>query len=109
MSIVQAQEAYERLREHRKGSLDHYFRNLYHIVKFVDQNAPSDTASAYTAILRAQLSTPELLLLFYDGLSTHGEKFNPLIRKYDLLQQLAPEEVPAYNHWTLYPRRVSGS
>src|SRR6185437_4099136 len=34
-SITVAQEGYERFHEAYRGVLDHYFRNLYHIVKFI--------------------------------------------------------------------------
>jgi hypothetical protein len=44
----------------------------------------------YTSLVRAQLSADELALLFYNGISSWGEKFRPLILKYDLLENLDP-------------------
>jgi hypothetical protein len=70
----------------------HYFRNLYHIVKFVHTSGFKEP-HRYTAILRAQLSTNELLLLFYNGLSRFGrDKFKPLVEEYSLLQTM-PEQL----------------
>lgn len=70
----------------------HYFRNLYHIVTFVDRSEvlSKQEKRLYTTFVRAQLSSFELLLLFYnclaDGLGS-GE-FNELVHKYALLKNL---------------------
>lgn len=69
----------------------HYFRNLYHIIKFIDnqENLSNNDKSYYVSLVRAQLSTYELLLIFYNSLSKYGcEKFLPLIIRYDLLQNM---------------------
>lgn len=68
--------------------LGHYFRNLYQIVKYV---ANSDVADKkfYTNIVRAQLSTEELILLFWNTFSKFGtEKFKPLILEFEFLEHL---------------------
>jgi Putative phage abortive infection protein len=69
----------------------HYFTNMYRILKFIDQNeilSPQEKMD-YIGLLRAQLSSYELVLLLYNGISTYGkDKFLPLMRKYDLLQNL---------------------
>lgn len=71
--------------------LGHYFRNMYNIVKFVKNNPVKDK-KLYTNLLRAQLSAPELALLFYNCLSKNGvEKFKPLIEEFALLKNLPPE------------------
>lgn len=99
-----------------QSDFGHYFRNLYQIIKLVDErefhtiselalehkdgNSAEDfislytkrnfeTAYRYTSIMRAQLSDYELLWLFYNCLSLNGiEKFKPLIEKYSLLKHL---------------------
>lgn len=72
--------------------LGHYFRNLYQIVKYVD-GATIENKKFYTNIVRAQLSSNELFLLFYNGVSRFGrEKFLPLLRKYELLEHLPDTE-----------------
>ena len=87
--------------------LDHYFRHLYRMVKFVDETKllPDnfDERYQYTSMIRATLSRYELVWLFYNGLSENGvEKFKPLIEKYALLRGLRldmlaiPEETVYY-------------
>lgn len=69
-----------------QSELGHYFRNLYHIVKFVDGSSLEDKRR-YANFIRAQLSSNELMLLAYNGVSFYGRrKFKPLIEKYQLLQ-----------------------
>jgi hypothetical protein len=67
--------------------LSHYFRHLYYTVDLVDRAEFLDVNSKreYLGIVRAQLSTYEFLLLFYNGLSSRGAKFKVLMEKYDLL------------------------
>lgn len=78
---------------------DHYFRNLYRIVKYVDETEVFDYDEVetniekvkyrYVAILRSTLSRYELIWLFYNGLSEYGrDKFKPLIEKYALLKNI---------------------
>lgn len=78
--------------KHAHYQLGHYFRNLYQIVKYVDAFDISDK-KFYTNIVRAQLSSNELYLLFYNGLSHLGrEKFFPLLRSYEFFEHLPAEE-----------------
>lgn len=88
----------------------HYFRNLYRIVKIVDETefyiyeeigGKSDgnrneyntknfeVRYRYISMLRAQLSDYELLWLFYNCLSDNGsKKFKRLVEKYSLLKNM---------------------
>jgi ABC-type multidrug transport system fused ATPase/permease subunit len=91
-AVTVAQEGYEAFHQRFRGVLDHYFRNLYHIVKIIDQSGVREP-KRYTSLVRAQLSPSELTLLFYNGLSVHGEKFKPLIEKYSLLEQFPDAEL----------------
>lgn len=68
-------------------NLGHYFRNMYNIVKFVKNSSISEKR-LYTNLLRAQLSTHELALLFYNCLSDVGDKFKPLVEEFALLKNL---------------------
>lgn len=71
--------------------LGHYYRNLYHIIKFIDEDKSLETFEEkykYIKILRAQLSAPEINLLAWNGLTYHGESFKPLIEKYKLLKNM---------------------
>ncbi len=72
--------------EANQAEVGHYFRSLYNIVKLVDQSELEDKR-LYTNLVRAQLSSLELILLFYNCLSDLGrEKFKPLIEEYALLK-----------------------
>ncbi|WP_289039616.1 putative phage abortive infection protein [uncultured Zobellia sp.] len=97
----------------------HYFRNLYRIIKLVDEtefhthielgtspndtkyidlisySSPNhDTRYRYTSMIRAQLSDYELLWLFYNCLSENGiEKFKPYIEKYSLLKNIPKDKL----------------
>lgn len=74
--------------KHAHEIIGHYFRNLYQIVKLVD-NSHVDDKKYYVNIVRAQLSSNELYLLFYNGLSSYGkEKFFPYLQKYAFFEHL---------------------
>ncbi|MFL9843191.1 putative phage abortive infection protein [Flavobacterium rhizosphaerae] len=74
--------------------LGHYFRNLYRIIKLIDEKKFVENEVenfkikySYTSIIRAQLSDNEVGLLFFNCLTNKGyEKFKPLIEKYTLLK-----------------------
>ena len=95
------------------SNFDHYFRNMYRIVKYVDEtdvfdDLPQDERDKkkyeYVAILRSTLSRYELVWLFYNTLSEYGkEKFKPLVEKYALLNNIRidllvkPEDVHQFD------------
>ncbi len=79
----------------------HYFRNLYRMIKIVDETdffydikkVSEDEIFKikykYTSIIRAQISDYELLWLFYNCLSENGiEKFKIFIEQYALLKNI---------------------
>jgi uncharacterized membrane protein len=78
---------YDLFYEDNGHELGHYFRNIYRILKFIDESDVADKKD-YSGILRAQLSNHELALLFYNGLTRHGEKLKPLAIKYALFENL---------------------
>lgn len=95
--------------------LGHYFRNLYRMIKLVDEADffyDKSKISAleefkikykYTSIIRSQISDYELLWLFYNCLSENGkEKFKPLIEKYAFLKNLPKNLLPISEHRYLY-------
>lgn len=83
--------AYEAMFIERREDLGHYFRHLYNIVKYID-TASVKNKQIYANLLRAQLSTVEHLLLFYNCLSSYGiKKFKLLVEKYALLENM-PED-----------------
>ena len=78
---------YEKFYRDNGHELSHYFRHLYRILKFVENSDVADK-SDYAGILRAQLSSYEFGLLFYNGLSHHGKKMKPLAEKYALFENM---------------------
>jgi uncharacterized membrane protein len=82
--------AYENFYSEWQRELGHYFRTLYHIFTFVDRSHLSDgDKTIYANIIRAQLSTYELCLLFYNGVWGEGKAgFKPLIERYGILKHV---------------------
>jgi len=107
-------EEYLEYYETLQTDFGHYFRNLYRIIKFVNEAEFSSNEEIgiplepkkykdliahevtnfsdrykYISMVRAQLADYELLWIFYNCLSEKGnEKFKPLIEKYSLLKNL---------------------
>lgn len=89
----------------------HYFRHLYHILSFIEQTEDSLTNLAkseneiiekkkmtkkYIDFLQSQMSSFELMLLFYNSLIF--PKTLSLIIKYNFLENLAIEDLIDANH-----------
>ncbi|WP_336818355.1 putative phage abortive infection protein [Cedecea sp. MMO-103] len=66
----------------------HYFRNLYHIFKHIDEASflREKERVKYAKLVRAQLSSIESGALMLNGLSSKGVKSKVYIEKYSLLQ-----------------------
>ena len=83
------------------SELGHYFRNLYRIIKIIDNTTFSNdkkidhiTKYEYTSIVRSQLSDDELLLLYYNCGTRNGmDFFRPYIEKYTLFKNLPKSRV----------------
>ncbi len=74
--------------------LGHYFRNLYHIFKHIDDSKciTKTEKSKYAKLIRAQLSSIEADALFFNGLSTKGQAFKLYVERYALLQESSLQE-----------------
>lgn len=83
---------YAKFYEKHAHELGHYFRNIYRILKFIEES-DIPRKSEYSGILRAQLSNPELALLFYNGITVRGDKLKPLAEKYALFENLEPNQL----------------
>jgi hypothetical protein len=82
------EKSYRIYYQYHQSDLGHYFRNLYHIFKFI-KKSEIENKKRYTSLVRAQLSNDELFLLFYNSSSTFGiDKFLPLIEEFHLLKNL---------------------
>lgn len=115
--------AYEKkyLKHYEQAQTDfgHYFRNLYRMIKLVDQtdffyssNEVSENdifkiKYKYTSIIRSQISDYELLWTFYNCLSKNGvDKFKPLIEQYSLLKNIPMNLIANVDHIKLYNKKA---
>lgn len=87
-----------------QANVGHYFRTVYHIFRFIDESdLPWEDKQRFARIVRAQLSTFELLLFFYNGLSPYGyKKFWPLANKYEIFQNLDVDQMFDPSHAKYY-------
>lgn len=87
--------------------LGHYFRFLFNVFKFVDENPASEDYHA--KLLRAQLSDQELLLLFYNCQTEQGKKFRGYASKYKIFDNLPTVRLLEDNHIELMDRDAFGA
>ena len=93
-SPKQVLERYGLIQSEHNHIVGHYFRNLYQVLKLIDKYEESTVSESskkkYASILRAQLSTKELALLFVnclDGVCDKG-RFKNLLIKYKMFEHL---------------------
>lgn len=99
--VATIETIYPRFYSAVRGELGHYFRSLYHVFTFIDRSHLTDQdKSIYANIVRAQLSTYELCLLFYNGTWGEGkEGFKPLIEKYGILKHVDERDLLNRADW----------
>lgn len=72
----------------RQSNVDHYFLTVFTIIRYVD-SSDVENKSVYINFLKAQLSGPELKLLFYYCLSGMGpSELESLLQKHGLFEHL---------------------
>jgi len=102
------QRSYAEFFQTYQGDVGHYFRTLYNLIKFVDESK-MENKRFYTNLVRAQLSSQELLMLFYNCLTPIGsEKFKPLVERYALLKSLPVDKLASASHADLYSSTAFG-
>ncbi len=83
---------YAHIQNYYNHIFGHYFRNLYQIMKFVDEHTiiENHQKKKYMSILRAQLSTGELSVLFMNcsGSMVDNGEFRKLLIKYKMLEHM---------------------
>ena len=85
--------------------LDHYFRHLYRVFKYIDDSTiiSKKEKYKYASIMRSSLSQYELIMLFYNCLSKNGiDKFKPIIEKYTIFNNLRAELLAKLEERQLY-------
>lgn len=69
--------------------LGHYFRSLYHLLKYIKKYCKQNT-KMYFDIVQSQMSTDELYITCIDGISNYGrKKMYPLLNESSFLENLA--------------------
>lgn len=86
----------------------HYFRNLYHVFLFIDRSGlDHEKKQHYSRIVRAQMSTAELVLLFANCQTDAGRPFTDLVTKYSIFKVARwPPELARYED--LVPEEAYG-
>ena len=97
-------EAYELFFEKHQHYLGHYFRNLYHTIRLINEsNLSSYQKEDFSKILAAQLSSNEQYLLFYNSFVGLGKtNFKKLIRHYNLLDSMDKTGLLYDTHWSIF-------
>lgn len=102
------ESCYADFNERNGQNVGHYFRHLYRIYKFIAESDVEDKRS-YSGIVRAQLSNYELALLFYNGLSSYGIRFKPLLEEFAGFENMDFNLLPNWDNDKLtYARRAFG-
>ncbi len=93
--------------KHNKNDLNHYFRFLYHIIRYVDLQESIDRYS-YIRLVRAGLSESEIILIAVNcAVGDGSDKFKPLVERYALLHNISNEakigwDLEKYFDWSAF-------
>lgn len=87
--FARARAAYVISYEKHHSILGPMLRTLYRLIDWVNRSPLSPGEKwHYAAIVRSQLSWPEMMILLYSGCTEQGANFVPLIEKYALFDNL---------------------
>lgn len=82
-------------------SLSAYYRNMYNAIKLIDNNnfLTEKEKKDCIKIFRAQLSNPELYILFFNLVSRFGKKWieNKYVTKYEFIKNIPLDYCSGYN------------
>lgn len=83
-------DVYDEIFKLHASQIGHYFRHLYHILKFVHEGWKKDNdRKVYYDIAQAQMSTDELYLTAINGISVYGRRnLLPLLNRSSFLENL---------------------
>lgn len=86
--------------EYHFSYVGHYFRHLFNILKFIHKNVFLINRKFYTNLIQAQMSAPELFVLFYNGIKF--KKMEHFINKYSMIENLAKQDLMNIQHSQFY-------
>lgn len=98
ISIADVIKTYDRFFHNNQSDLSHYFRSIYHILKFVD-NADIEDKKRYVGLLRAQISSYEQILIFYNCLHNYGDKLRKLAKNHKFFKNLDNGLLISHDHY----------
>lgn len=120
MHEKQVEVAYTKVAASRIDSFAHYFRNLYHILKYIHESelVTLTEKTHYSRIVRAQLTDVELLGIFYNSLTPIRlpgrpdmelgcPKMNRLLARYDILQNMSPRSMFHPIHMEIFKKNAA--
>lgn len=96
-------ENYSKFQDTENHIVGHYFRGLFQILKFINDSSCSDELKfKYARILRAQLSTNELSILFFNCIckSVDAGQFRILLIKFKMLEHMQLRKEPLLDYFT---------
>lgn len=102
--IEKIHEHYQYLQDNENHIVGHYFRGFYQILKFIDDAEILDSEKEkYSRIFRAQLSTNELALLYFNCLcpSVDDGKFKELLIKFKMLEHINLRKVDPFDYYAV--------
>jgi len=100
---------YMMFQETENHVVGHYFRGLYQILKFINDCELSEMEKEkYSRLLRAQLSSDELALLYFNCItpSVDSGQFRSLLIKFKILEHLRLGKEDFWERFTLSGRSV---
>ncbi|MRX64684.1 putative phage abortive infection protein [Maribacter luteus] len=97
--------------EDYKQILSHYFRNVYHIFKFIHKTELIEKSKKqfYASLVRAQLSSDELYLILYNSLhlGLGYPNFLFLVKEFEIMQNFDFRIIEKYSfHGEIYNDRI---
>lgn len=107
ISPERAMAGYEEMMRIHQGDLGLYFRSLYSLFKYIE-NSSYDDKKHLALIVRSFLSDYELVLIFYNCLSSKGEKFRRYAEMYALFDNLDVLLLIDLEHVRLIPPSAFG-
>lgn len=100
VEIIKKRRKFE-LGRTNQTSLSAYFRNMYNLIKLVDNDKylSKEEKKSLITIYRAQLSNPELYVLFFNLRSYFGKKWNDnkYVERYEFLKNIPKDYCGGYN------------
>ena len=107
-SLEHLQKMYDSFFDSYQHEIGHYFRNLYHIVNYIEESK-IEQKKKYFQIIRAQLSSFELLLLFYNSLHPISAKLKIKLEKFAILHNINLDKLFNTAHIAYYKESAFGN